>query len=189
MSSRFNTLRKFVATNKDNRFISYCANASRIILDLVDNARHWNFETNGEQFVCTEVLYVARLMLEAAVADELLLVAAFDLGEALKKAFINTNDGEPKSIGLAFYASRCQPAVPHLAMIGMGLLDDVQKSAGVGTRVIDLRVDDHSVGAALGADLMMRKARDGGELTMIFVSQSRSAVPDRFIQFRAIPAC
>lgn len=58
MSSRFNTLRKFVATNKDNRFISYCANASRIILDLVDNARHWNFETNGEQFVCQFVLSI-----------------------------------------------------------------------------------------------------------------------------------
>ena len=58
MSSRYNTLRKFVATNRDSRVISFAAYASQIFLDLVDNARHWNFETNGEQFVCQFVLSI-----------------------------------------------------------------------------------------------------------------------------------
>jgi FkbM family methyltransferase len=58
MASHYNTLRKFVATNRDNRFISYAAYASQIFLDLVDNARHWNFETNGEQFVCRFLLSI-----------------------------------------------------------------------------------------------------------------------------------
>lgn len=54
--SRFNAVRRFVASKRDNYVIRSVARGCRIYLDLYDNARHWSFETNGEKHVSQAVL-------------------------------------------------------------------------------------------------------------------------------------
>jgi FkbM family methyltransferase len=54
--SRYNGLRSFIASHRDASVLSVAARLCRIYLDLYDNARHWNFETNGEQLICQSIL-------------------------------------------------------------------------------------------------------------------------------------
>jgi FkbM family methyltransferase len=54
--SRYNGLRNFVASHRDASILALTARFCRIYLDLFDNARHWNFETNGERLICQSIL-------------------------------------------------------------------------------------------------------------------------------------
>lgn len=49
--SRYNRIRKYIASRHDQFVVRSGEKFCRIFLDCVDNARHWSFETNGEGLI------------------------------------------------------------------------------------------------------------------------------------------
>jgi FkbM family methyltransferase len=79
--SRFNRIRKFIASHQNRSVIRGSAQICRFYLDCFDNARHWSFESNGESLILRSVLQNSNgivLDVGAHTGEYALLVARVD---------------------------------------------------------------------------------------------------------------